>query len=130
MEKKVQASQPGETGPVLVVEDETEMLQVITWVLEEEGLNVRTASNGQEAVDHAQRQRPSLVVLDMGLPVLSGFGVAEELHARHGDEVPILVVTADGRAAEKARHVGAFAYLQKPFNLDDLVAAVHRGLSG
>jgi len=52
------------------------------------------------------------------------------LRNAHGKDVPILVITADGRAAEKARRVGAFDYLHKPFEFDDLIAAVTRGLEG
>jgi DNA-binding response OmpR family regulator len=68
------------------------------------------------------------VLLDIGLPDMSGDAVAEGVRAAHGD-VPILVMTADGRAAAKAERVGAAGYFSKPFELDELVAAV-RGLLG
>jgi DNA-binding response OmpR family regulator len=114
---------------VLVVEDEPQMRQVLAWALEDEGLPVQTASDGSEALEVAQAQRPALVVLDMGLPIVDGYGVASGLRTTYGQEVPILVVTADGRAAEKARRVGAYSYLSKPFDLSDFVDAVRRGLS-
>jgi CheY-like chemotaxis protein len=114
---------------VLVVEDEPQMRQVLEWALEDEGLPVETASDGSEALKVAQAQRPALVVLDMGLPIIDGYGVASGLRTTYGQDVPILVVTADGRAAEKARRVGAYSYLSKPFDLSDFVDAVRRGLS-
>jgi CheY-like chemotaxis protein len=117
-------------APILVVEDELSVLQTIQWVLEDEGLPVATAANGREAVEVARDRKPALVVLDMALPILNGDGVAAELHRTYGGEVPILVITADGRAAAKAQRVGAYDYLQKPFNLDDLISAVQRGLTG
>jgi CheY-like chemotaxis protein len=114
---------------VLVVDDDPDLRLTIQWVLEDEGFQVVTASDGREALDRSRRHRPSLVVLDMGLPVVDGFGVAAGLQETYGGAVPILVVTADGRAAEKAARVGAFAYLKKPFDLDALIASVQRGLA-
>ena len=117
-----------EGAPILVVEDEADVRQTIQWALEDEGLIVLTAENGQDALDVAARRKPAMVVLDMALPVLNGQGVASGLRDLYGESVPILVVTADGRAAVKARQVGAFDFLQKPFDLSDLVRAVWRGL--
>ncbi|GAC1406534.1 MAG: hypothetical protein NVSMB52_20070 [Chloroflexota bacterium] len=114
---------------ILVVDDDADLRSAIRWALEDEGYSVETASDGREALDRGVAHRPSLVVLDMGLPIVNGTGVADGLKAAHGDTIPILVVTADGKSAEKARRVGAFDYLHKPFNLDDLVARVKTGLS-
>jgi CheY-like chemotaxis protein len=117
-------------GSILVVEDELPVRQTIQWVLEDEGLLVETAANGQEAIDVAAQRKPILVVLDMALPVLNGHGVATRLREMYGREIPpILVVTADGRAEAKARTVGAYGYLQKPFDIDELIAAVQHGLA-
>jgi DNA-binding response OmpR family regulator len=69
-----------------------------------------------------------LVVLDMGLPGLDGHGVAAALCGRYGTAPPILVVTADGRAMEKAQRVGAYAYLHKPFAIQRFVTQVLQGL--
>jgi DNA-binding response OmpR family regulator len=115
-------------APILILEDDAGVRQTIQWVLEDEGLEVRVARDGVVGLDHAREERPSLVILDIGLPRLSGDGFAEELHRLYGTSVPILVVTADGRAEEKARRVGAFDFMQKPFDVDELVAAVWRGL--
>jgi two-component system response regulator MprA len=116
--------------PILVVEDDLHLRQTIQWALEDEGLAVETASHGQQALERAAQQRPALVVLDWGLPLLNGQRVADALRAAHGDGLPIVLITADGRAAEKARLVGAYAYLHKPFELDALLAAIQQGLGG
>jgi CheY-like chemotaxis protein len=100
---------------------------MIQWALEDEGLPVEVAVNGREALDVAARQQPALVVLDMVLPLLDGAGVASGLRDMYGGDVPILLITADGRITEKARQVGAHDFLRKPFEIDDLVHAVHRG---
>jgi len=115
---------------LLVVDDDPRMRQTIRWALEDEGLLVETAADGRQAIDCAMRRRPALVVLDIGVPIFNGYEVAAALREKYGDGLPILTVTADGRAAEKAQQVGAFAHLPKPFEVDDLVAAVRRGLNG
>ena len=68
-------------------------------------------------------------MLDAGLPVMDGAQVALGLRQQCGAGLPILVVTANGRAAEKARLAGAFAYLHKPCADEALIAAVRRGLA-
>ena len=113
--------------PILVVDDELPLLRAMEWVVADEGWHVDTAATGKEALDRAAERRPALVVLGMALPVVNGEGVASELRSMYGD-VPIVVVTADGRAEAKACRVGALGYLQKPFNLDELVDFVRSGL--
>jgi DNA-binding response OmpR family regulator len=109
--------------PILVVDDELSLLAAMEWVLADEGWHVETAATGEQALDLAAEREPALVVLDMALPMLNGEGVASRLRSMYGD-VPIIVVTADGRAEAKARRVGARTYLQKPFNLEDLIDSV------
>ena len=117
-----------DSTPILVVEDDPQVRRTIQWTLEAEGFTVALAEDGRAALDWAQQRRPALLVLDIGLRLVDGYGVAAGVRATHGESVPILVVTADGRAAEKAERTGAFAYLNKPFDLDELVALVRRGL--
>jgi two-component system OmpR family response regulator len=113
---------------VLVVDDDPVVLQMICRALQDEGLPVISAANGRLAVERATLRPPVLAVLDMSLPLLGGAGVAAELRTRFGEHLPILLITADGHPAEKARRVGAAAYLSKPFDVDELVAMVHRAL--
>jgi DNA-binding response OmpR family regulator len=112
---------------VLLVEDDDGIRQVCLWALEDQGFVVEEATDGRQALERASAHRPRLVILDMTLPVMSGDAVADGLRAVDPD-LPILLITADGRAAEKAQRVGAYEYLRKPFDLDVLVAAVRRGL--
>ena len=119
----------GSAAPILVVEDDQYLRQTIQSMLELEGYTVATAANGREAVERARRQRPSLVLLDWGLPIVSGPEVATAIHESYDRAVPIVLITADGRSAEKARQIGARDYLNKPFDLDDLVTVVQRVLA-
>jgi DNA-binding response OmpR family regulator len=84
---------------------------------------VTTAANGRQAVDVAAQNRPDMLVLDMMLPRLDGQQVAQEVRRLYGN-IPVLLMTADGRAQEKAQRVGAFAFLSKPFDVGELVALV------
>ncbi len=106
------------------------MRQLIQAALEDEGLPVATAADGRQALRRAAQARPVLVVLDITIPRVASSEVATRLRATYGQGLPILVITADGHAAEKARQVGAYAYLKKPFELDALIAAVEQGLGG
>lgn len=113
---------------ILVVDDDPEIRDVVRWLLEDEGWTVETASDGRDALERATRARPALIVLDMGLPILSGEEVAIRLQSVYADPPPIIVVSADGRAGEKAARIGAASYLHKPFDVDALARLVHRTL--
>jgi DNA-binding response OmpR family regulator len=125
------AGPAGDTAPaacVLVVDDDAQVRAAIRWALEDEGLTVLTAADGREAVDLAIRQRPDLVVLDLTLPEVHGDEVARRLRAARAGPLPILVITADGQAPAKAEQVGAYAFVRKPFRIEDLLDAVRAGL--
>jgi two-component system KDP operon response regulator KdpE len=113
---------------ILVVDDDPQVRRWIQDVLESEGLEVETAAEGRRALDLAGRRPPALVVLDLTLPGLPGAEVGAGLRTTLGSQVPILVITAHGRAAEKAGQVQAYAHLRKPFTMDELLAAVQLGL--
>lgn len=117
-------------GAILVVDDDPEIRDVVRWLLEDEGWTVETASDGRDALERATQARPALIVLDMGLPILSGEEVAMRLRVYYHEPPPIVVVSADGRAGEKAARIGAAAYLHKPFDVDELARLVRRTLAG
>jgi DNA-binding response OmpR family regulator len=114
---------------VLVVEDDPQIQRVVQWALEDEGISWRSALDGERAVRLALEEPPALVLLDWTLPRLTADAVADRLRAALGDALPIILITADGRSAEKAERVGARAYFHKPFDLDELMAAVQRTLA-
>lgn len=112
-------------GPVLVVDDDPAILATVAEILEMEGYAVATASNGAEALDAVEEETPSLIVLDMRMPVLDGWAFARELRAR-GMSIPILVMTAAQSASSWAEEVQADGHIAKPFDLHDLLTAVAR----
>jgi two-component system OmpR family response regulator len=117
-----------EPALVLVVEDDPSIRELICESLTDDGFTCAMAGDGQEAVSWAERCRPDAVVLDIGLPVIDGYGVADALRRGHGP-VPIIVVTAAGRAADAARRVGAVGYLAKPFDLRRLTDMVRQAVT-
>jgi two-component system response regulator AtoC len=115
--------------PILVIEDDPQFRQTVHATLTDEGWTVAVAADGRQALDWIGRHRPSLVILDWTLPQFNGEAIAAAVRATHGPSVPVLLMTADGSAGDKARRAGAFAYLHKPFELDDLLDLVERGLA-
>lgn len=113
--------------PLLVVEDDAQLCSLMVMLLEEEGYPVEVAIDGRQAVQRASATRPSLVILDLGLPYLDGQEVGAQLRARYGEGLPLIVVTADRQGAERAAALGA-AYLRKPFDLDALLLLIARHL--
>jgi len=107
------------------VDDDPAILETVSEILQFEGYPVRTATNGAEALEALAKCVPSLVLLDMRMPVLDGWGFARELAAR-GVEVPIVVMTAAQDARRWAAEIGAEGYVAKPFELAELLAAVDR----
>jgi CheY-like chemotaxis protein len=112
-------------GPILVVEDDAQIAQLVKLTLEEEGLVAVVASDGMRAVEFVERTRPALILLDMKLPVLNGEEVAERLQATPGGSPPLVLLSASTDLAALAVRLGAVAHVQKPFDLDELIRVVH-----
>ena len=110
-------------APVLVVDDDPGIRGVIQAALEMEGYTVVTASNGREALDCIAKAQPALVLLDLQMPVMTGWDLFSQLHAAQCP-VPIVFMTAGFRAKAEAERCGADGYLSKPFDLDQLFQTV------
>ncbi len=115
----------GHNDVVLVVDDDTSILDTVSAILAGEGYDVVSAASGQEALDAMSREQPVVILLDMRMPVMDGWAVARALRAQ-GSTVPIVVMTAAESAQRWADEVGAEGYLAKPFGLDDLLSTVER----
>jgi two-component system OmpR family response regulator len=115
------------TAPVrvLVVDDEPNIVDVISMALRYEGFEVDSAGTGAEAIAAVGTQRPALLVLDVMLPDFDGFEVARRLAAAHVD-VPIIFLTARDSTEDKVHGLtlGGDDYVTKPFSLEELVARI------
>lgn len=114
-------------APILVVDDEPDILDVVVMMLEFEGFSTRAARDGFEALEIVERERPGLVLLDMRMPGMDGWGFARSLKER-GIDVPVIVMTAAQNARHWAEEIDADAYVEKPFNMDKLLETVARVL--
>jgi CheY-like chemotaxis protein len=116
------------SGPsdVLVVDDDPDMVDAITMVLEQGRLPCRSAENGKQALVEIEKRLPALILLDMLMPVMDGWQFARELHARYGRRVPIVVVTAAEHVKSRGEEIGADDVLSKPFNITTLLRVVGR----
>jgi two-component system OmpR family response regulator len=110
---------------VLVVDDEPNIVDVISMALRYEGFAVASAGSGAEAIARVADFKPHLVVLDIMLPDMEGFDVAERLSAKRID-VPIIFLTARDATEDKVRGltIGGDDYVTKPFSLEELVARI------
>ncbi len=117
--------------PILVVDDDPDILSTISDILEFEGYPVEKARNGEEGLKVIDRIRPWLVLLDMRMPVLNGWDFARILKEREIN-LPILVITAAQDAQRWAQEIGAEGFVAKPFDLADLLFAIERqkGIQG
>ena len=110
---------------VLVVEDEANIVDILTFNLQREGYAVLSAYDGQAGLELAQTRHPDLILLDLMLPRLNGFEVCKTLRDA-GDTVPILMLTAREEEADKVKglELGADDYITKPFSVRELMARV------
>jgi CheY-like chemotaxis protein len=109
---------------ILVVDDDDAIRDVVSTVLAEEGYVVVTAASGEEALAVLDQGEPTLVMLDMRMPVMDGWEFAKHLRERFDDRIPVVVMTAAVDAAKRAEQVSAAASVSKPFDLDELVRLV------
>ncbi|MCV0402390.1 MAG: response regulator [Chloroflexi bacterium] len=110
---------------VLIVDDEPDIRATVSAMLEIEGYRVDEAVNGADALRVLEDHAPDLILLDMRMPVLDGWGFARELRQR-GHRTPIVVMTAARDAARWASEIAAAEFVAKPFGMDDLIRAVER----
>jgi DNA-binding NtrC family response regulator len=114
---------------ILIVDDETSLVNSLAFALRAEGYTVESAPTAAEALTAAERCQPALVLLDLRLPDGSGIEVLEKLRAAQPG-LPVVMISAhgDARVAVKAVKLGAFDYLTKPFELDDLLLTLRSAL--
>jgi DNA-binding NarL/FixJ family response regulator len=115
-------------GPILVTDDDDLLRTYVIDLLEQAGYAAFGAASGQQALELARRQRPSLVVLDVLMPDLSGYEVCRQLRTLYGPSLPIMFVSGErGETADRVAGLllGADDYLPKPFAADELLARIY-----
>ncbi len=114
----------GHKGKILVVDDEASIRRILQTRLEMIGYDVVTAMDGEEALSAFRQETPDLIVLDVMMPKLDGYGVCQEL--RKESDVPIIMLTALGNVADRITglELGADDYMAKPFSPKELEARI------
>ena len=115
---------------VLVVDDDPDILEALSEILEAEGFEIRRARNGKEALERLEPEPPQLILLDLMMPVMDGWEFAQRMRQKpNAAKIPLIVLSADRNVGSKATDIGAVGHLAKPFELNDLLDMVRRSLS-
>lgn len=117
---------------ILIVDDEPNIVISLEFLMEQSGFEVRVARDGEEALAQMKAFEPDLVLLDVMLPVRSGFEVCQKIRENSAwDHVKIVMLSAKGRDLEigKGLALGADSYVTKPFSTKELISQVKRLLS-
>jgi CheY-like chemotaxis protein len=113
---------------ILIVEDDLDIRDVLTQVLEFEGYQVVGVGNGREALDYLRNNpRPGLILLDLMMPVMDGWQFrAQQQQDPELNQIPVVILSADGNVYQKAATIRAAGYLKKPVELETLLDTVGR----
>jgi len=116
---------------VLLVDDEPDILLMLRMSFEDEGHHVVTAANGKLALERLAEGGIDVVVLDMMMPVVDGWGVLEAMSIQE-NKTPVIVVSAksDPRDCSRALELGAVEYVMKPFDLDRFIDVIAECVDG
>src|SRR3972149_1610345 len=114
---------------ILVVDDELNMRLVLSAMLRKEGFEVAAASDGQQALKSLEEENFSAVVMDLKMPNLDGMGLLSQVVKKY-PATPVVIITAHGTIATavEALKKGAFDYITKPFEQDELKSVVHKAV--
>lgn len=117
-----------DTRSVMIVDDDDDIRNTLRFLLEDSGYEVLTATNGSEALQQlGAGARPSVILLDLMMPVMNGYQFAEQKRREATlADIPVVVITADGNANQKAQSIGARGHLRKPFSIDAVLREVER----
>jgi len=119
----------GRVRKVLIVDDEPNIVTALEFLLRRSGYDVRLATDGGQALQEVDAYRPDLVLLDVMMPVKSGYEVCQKMRERADlAQVKIVMLSAKGSEAEvnKGLSLGADLYITKPFSTQELVATIDR----
>jgi DNA-binding response OmpR family regulator len=120
------------TRRVLLIEDEPNIIEAVSFILSRDGWEVKTHSNGHDAMDVVRSQNADLVILDVMLPGRSGFDILKDIRADADlAQTPVLILTARGqeRDREMAERAGVNRFMTKPFSNADVLEVVRSMVS-
>jgi len=113
---------------VLLIEDEPNIIEAVSFLLSRDGYNVSTHSNGHDALEVIEAKQPDLLILDVMLPGRSGFDILADLRGREtGEGIPVLMLTARGQTKDRemAQRMGATRFMTKPFSNAEIIETLN-----
>jgi CheY-like chemotaxis protein len=113
-------------APILVVDDDRDVLAMIQAFLEESGYRVVVAMSGAAALLAMQQETPACILLDLRMPEMNGAQFLNEVKQRTAQPPAVIVVSAGARAREEAEELGVQGFLAQPFDLDELLAQIRQ----
>lgn len=114
---------------ILVVEDDTDIARNLKELLESEGYQVTVSKNGKEALVSLQTETPNLIILDLMMPIMDGFGFRQiQRSDPRISQIPIIVMSADGHVEDKKLQLGVTDFIRKPADLEEVLTAVAAGI--
>lgn len=118
---------------VLLIEDEPNIIEAISYILSKDGWRVASHSNGATALDEIRRRQPDVIILDVMLPGKTGFEVLRDLRAEDGlSDIPVLMLTARGQTKDRemAEQMGTTHFMTKPFSNSEVLDKVRAMVAG
>ena len=117
---------------ILVIEDEQHISGLVKFILEKKGFEVLQAFAGQEGIEVSKKEKPDLIILDVMMPNMDGFEVADRLKKlKETNSIPIIMLSSAAQIKDRVKGIksGAAAYITKPFDKNELAAKVDEQLS-
>ncbi len=116
-------------GSILIVEDTNEQRDLVSMYLEMNGYHVRVANDGLQGMAQARKEKPDLILMDLGMPKMDGYQMIAELRADEAlKDIPIVVISAWTAAThrDRAKAAGADVFITKPFELGHILSTVQK----
>jgi len=113
---------------ILIVDDEPNILRSLTYILEKEGYDCKTASNGEEALKQIKEDKPDLILLDIMIPKVDGMEVCRRVKSSPGlKDIYVIILSAKGQKADKEEGLscGADEYITKPFSPAEMAGRIN-----
>ncbi len=129
------SSSPRADGPlgtrprVLVIDDDDAICEILREALTDEGYAVATVPHGAAALELVKHHQPAVIILDLRMPIMDGWSFAEQYRRLAKPPASLILLSALKDAEDSAKRMGASAFIQKPFELDEVIAQVERCIS-
>jgi two-component system, chemotaxis family, sensor kinase CheA len=127
--KRIKKKEHRQGATILLVDDNADSRYAVKMILEEMGFQIISCGDGEESIKLARQKKPDLILMDIMLPVLSGYEAVERMRSKKM-QMPIIAMSAHAAAKEKlnALHSGFSDYLSKPFTVDDVKTMINKWL--